>query len=360
MNKKRNYLGILSNFNEYQNKIYSVYLMNREYFEEKLFYSIKNDVAGCSELFLCTKELFKEWLEEDIQGETIPRIDTYMIHFLNSDNEFCEKFNSLHYEPLFLGIIRAWNNKTSSLKVNLSQIEMIYLKYISYLNGSSGKMKLSISPLFEDIAYNDENNIFQNLEECKKLVLKISKNPIEFFIISKLWDMTFYSRKFSYKDISEETKNTFGDKITKTKAFNIIKHIHIKIYEYLIESGLFEKYFDTERIFEMDNKIYTIESLIEKWIKSIPADYIFYEKKTRRLSIPNVELVSFIKNFCISKGLKYTTRTSNSDVLIALKADSNFERKKNYKLYFYKGGLYKDFRTGRYGNVKDLFPAEFK
>ena len=106
---------------------------------------------------------------------------------------------------------------------------MIYLKYISYLNGSSGKMKLSISPLFEDIAYNDENNIFQNLEECKKLVLKISKNPIEFFIISKLWDMTFYSRKFSYKDISEETKNTFGDKITKTKAFNIIKHIHINV-----------------------------------------------------------------------------------------------------------------------------------
>ena len=50
----------------------------------------------------------------------------------------------------------------------------------------------------------------------------------------------------------------------------------------------------------------------------------------------------------------------NSDVLIALKADSNFERKKNYKLYFYKGGLYKDFRTGRYGNVKELFPAEFK
>ena len=48
MNKKRNYLGILSNFNENQNKIYSVYLMNREYFEEKLLYYIKNYVAGSS------------------------------------------------------------------------------------------------------------------------------------------------------------------------------------------------------------------------------------------------------------------------------------------------------------------------
>ena len=360
MNKKRNYLSILAHFNENQNKIYSKYLANRDYFEEKLFYSIKNEIAGCSELFLCTKDIFKEWLEEDIQGDIVPRIDTYMIYFLNCDIEFVEQFKDANYEPLFISIIRAWNNKTKSLKVNLSQAEIIYLKYISYLNCASGKMKLSVSPLFEDLAYSDENDTFQNLEECKKYVLKIAKNPIEFFIMNKLWDMTFYSRKFSYKEISEETKNTFGEKITKTKAFNIIKHIHIKIYEYLMESGLFEKYFDTERIFEMDNKIYTIESLIEKWIKSIPADYIFYEKKTRRVSIPNVELVSIIKNFCISRGLKYTTRTTNSDVLIALKADSNFERKKNYKLYFYKGGLFKDFRTGRFGNVKELLPAEFK
>ena len=127
MNKKRNYLGILSNFNENQNKIYSVYLMNREYFEEKLFYSIKNDVAGCSELFLCTKELFKEWLEEDIQGETIPRIDTYMIHFLNSDNEFCEKFNSVNYEPLFLGITICLNPILSKSEIILSMLGTFFI-----------------------------------------------------------------------------------------------------------------------------------------------------------------------------------------------------------------------------------------
>lgn len=351
---------MLSDFDVSQNKVYNKYLINRDYFEEKLYYSIKNDVAGCSELFLCTKEIFKEWLEEDIQGEIVPRIDTYMIHFLNSDIEFCKKFESAHFEPLFLGIIKAWNNRTKSLKVNLSQTEIIYLKYISYLNGAAGKFKLSTSPLTEDITYNDSTDTYENLEECKRLVLKTSKNPIEFFIMNKLWDMTFYCRKFSYKDISEETKNTFGDKITKTKAYNIIRNIHVKMYEYLLENDLFERYFDTESLFQMDGKVYTIESLVEKWIKSIPADYIFYQKKTRRMSIPNVEVTSIIKNFCIERGIKFTTRTTNSDVLIALKADSNFERKKNYKLYFYKGGLFKDFRTGRYGNVKELLPTEFK
>lgn len=366
MNKKYDYLKIISDFDETQYKIYELIITNFNDFCDKLYYNITLNVKGCSQIFQDTKSQFFEYLKEDTDALQVSRLESYLVSFLERNKEFSNYYKDkpICYSSIINSIMSAFLNKTKTLKTNLNMIEMIYQNYIRYIHTDSGRSLIFDSEYkLENTPYYDkDSDTYINLNKCKNEVIhKTGIGLVSNLIVSLLWDEMLNGRgKVNFKECERKVWEKFDkEKLPHSTLFLRMKLLYAQMLDNMIKFGLIEKYFDTSIIFNIDGKNYNIKSAIEMWLKTARLDY-FYEKKSHNPNRMNyIDLVDGVEKFCREKGIRFSTNLENSNALIALKCDANFNPNKSSKLYFYKNGVWKDFKTGKSGYLTELVPNNY-
>lgn len=366
MNKKYDYLKIVANFDKVQYKIYQVIIENFDDFCGKLHYAITLNVRGCAQIFHDTKSQFKEYLLEETDALEVTRFESYLISFLERNKKFSEFFNDREktYINISTSLIRAFLNRTKNLKTNLNLIEMIYQNYVKYIHTNAGRSLIYDEDYqLENCSYYEKNtDTYESLNKCKKeLISATGIGLVSNLIVSSLWDEMFRGRgRVNFKECERKVWEKFDkEKLPHSTLFLRMKSLYCQMLSNLLKLGLLNKYFDTSLVFNIDGKNYNIESAVELWLNQARVDY-FYEKKSQNRSRINyIDLVDGVERFCKDKGIKYSTRLENPEALIALKCDSNFVRSKGTKLYFYKNGVWKDFKNNKSGYLTELIPKNY-
>lgn len=374
MNKKIFYINSITKFSDKQFRMFGVLTNNEEYVIQRVYNAIKNCVPGAADIFLMSSHPFKKWLADNAE-DVLSRFDTYLIRFLELNKKYIDTIDSgLGIDDLTNLLIGSWSHKTKTLKANLSQLQMIYYAYTRFLHTARGQdflygrsiydmtddavynegLYTYITPFFDTLAYREAQ-----VRKCKKEVLiATSRNAIENCIVRNIWDETFTAPVFSYKHVLYKIRKELSDKaLSDSSIYRSVKKLQVKMLTEILKHNRIEKYFDDTLVFSIKDKEYTIRSAIELWLAQ--AKYTLAIEKKQYKGISNVKLVEVVSNFCHKHGLEYSTQCTYTNGLIRIKSDAYFNSKKDYKLYFYKGGGFKCFRTGMSGHILSIIPQEY-
>lgn len=365
MNKKYDYLELVANFDKVQYRIYQTIIDNYNDFCDKLHFNITLNVKGCSQIFQDTKTQFIEYLQEDTDALEVSRLESYLISFIDRNKEFSEfyKDKPIIYSSVVNSTMRAFLNKTKTLKTNLNMLEMIYQNYIRYIHSDTGRSLIYDEEFkLENTPYYDENSeTYINLNKCKKEVIKRTGiGLVSNIIVSSLWDEMLNGKgRINFKECERKVWEKFDkNKLPHSTLFLRMKLLYVQMLDNMIKFNLIDDYFDTSILFSIEGKTYNIKTAIEMWLQEAKIDY-FYEKKSNLNRINYIDLVDGVQQFCRERGIKYTTRLENDNALIALKCDSDFNSHKSSKLYFYKNGVWKDYKTGKSGYLTQIIPKTY-
>ena len=119
------------------------------------------------------------------------------------------------------------------------------------------------------------------------------------------------------------------------------------IYKYLDDDF---DYF-SNKSFEIGGQVMTFKSAIYKYLIEAKIDL---ELDTLNKTDTNIKVVDVATAWAARNGLQISTYTDSPNVLARVKGDSYGTSHKGWKLYFYKGGGYKDFYNGLTGSYKDF------
>lgn len=382
MNRKYDYLELLSKLDCDQYRVYLICSTNSTYFGTLIFNSISQDSETNKEIF--NRIYFCEWLNQLID-ENVTRLESEVINWIYNYPGFLTFYKGdWSVDSVLNSVIQSWKNKPKTLRLN--KLSMLYANYMRFIGTSSGQKFLYGTTAYniqdytdilssEDSMYTDIEQRIQNLIDCKRLVIKeIANNGIEVCEATALWNSIF---------------NTDG-KYTITKALNILKadpkmskmsdmqmrrHLKlmkIKIFKSLLKDDKLEKYFDPDFIFEYNGKSYTLRKAIEYFLEKEKASLSKTEiskiyNKFDKIINGHVNIKAFtrdefkeaIAKFCQSRGIYFSFSTGYYNGVAKLKIDSDFKTHKTYKLWIYNGGGYKDFYNDKSGYITEIIPQEF-
>lgn len=370
--KKYDYLKILTSFNHQEYSMFYQLSMNEEYVAHEIYESIRQSVPGCSLMFMQTPNQFIQWFTfYSPENESLSYFDTKIIGHINRNKKWAEEYygDLTNVDNILVYLIASWRNKTKTLKANMNMLQMIYHEYIRFLNTEKGQdfaYGKSLDWVTEDDIYEDglyyedkpywETTLYreQQLLKFKKIVLlKDSKSALENLEMRIIWDLTFNSNgKFNLKEAERRVWAEVGkEAISHTALFKSLKKLRIKmlqtIYKYLDDDF---DYF-SNKSFEIGGQVMTFKSAIYKYLIEAKIDL---ELDTLNKTDTNIKVVDVATAWAARNGLQISTYTDSPNVLARVKGDSYGTSHKGWKLYFYKGGGYKDFYNCLTGYYKDF------
>lgn len=369
---KYDYAKLLNTFTTKEFQMYSMLSQNEDYVAEKIYEACKYDVAGCANLFLNTGDKFKQWLcFYGPENQGFSYFDTELIGHIKRNGKWAEDYYGIigDYEAATKYLIASWSNKTKTLKANMSKLEMIYQRYTRFIMSPAGQdfaFAKSLDSFTDDIAmeegayYNDrpfyDDPVYKlvQLNKFKKfLILKYCKTPYQCLEMQTIWDMVFHGNgKLNYK----EAERIIWKEISKEEFPHATLYLHLKkMTTVLLKEVLahVDEYFNTDATYEIDGKVYTIKTALEKYLTDAKMEY-FIESLQHRSRTSNVAIVDYVTKWADARGLISSTYSSNPNVLVQVKGDSYGITHKGWKLYFYKGGGFKDFFNKITGFYEDL------
>lgn len=385
--KKYDYYELLCNLTEREYSAYLTISENDISFATKLYKAIIDNVAGTANLFLVNEDNFIQWIVNRSPKDTeFSYLETIIIGFLSRNSNFMSKVylsDETDYAHLSNTILSSWKNKTKTLKQNLNMFQMIYLRYIRFLNTEAGQNFLfcdSInlippsnkddSVVDESVSYEDKPFYEQyeykmkNLLLCKKEILMASSStPIELCEMGAIWDATFNPKngeKFTYLSAASIVRKTVSEEVvSRTSLYYHLKRLRVKLFDLLLNENILEKYFDVDTVYSFNGEIKTLKELLMDYLAEAHYDLEIAkkEKKLKSKQLPASYIADAVTRFCDERGYKYQNMTGK--VLIKIKMDSTYKRKKGWKLYIFKSGAYIDFRNSVTGFITDLIPKRY-
>lgn len=366
MNRKYDYMDILSKTSTKEFDVFRIAFTNDEDFAYKIFEAIKLNVPGISDLYLRNPRFFIEFLLGTSHIQQLTRLEVYLLNSIRLNKNF---YNNLNYDsaPHLINIIvGSWLNKTKTLKTNVNQLQMIYYNFMEFSVSDAGQDLLYASSVFSpDItAIPDDREVpfyesyayrVLQVKKCKKIVLKhFTKTALENCIVRYIWDEIFEGSNNNKNIIKKVHENISEKYLTDSRLYQLIRKYKVDLLEVLLDGSYLEDYFDLSRTYMIDGKVHNLRTAMEQFLLTASLDY--EEHKYYKLSAAKITEV--VENWSRSNGIRYSDCQS-SDALIACKVDSNLNTHKTPKLYFYKNGVVKDFYTGQSFNVKKFIPQEY-
>lgn len=381
VNSKYDYAELLSKFNDKEYKIFNTIAnSNESYLAQRLYIAIKNNVAGAATMFLTTGDEFKQWLTNySPSNQEFSNLDTEIIGHIVRNKEWVENYNDdvMNIDSVVNYLIASWSNRTKTLKVNMDKLNMIYQRYIRFLNTEKGQdfafgKSLDLmpdyecesegayytdKPFWEEYSYREE----QLLKLKKHCIQKISDNAIQMVEVRALWEAMFENngRKFSLasaRDIARKyiDKKAIGD----TTLYKYLRKLRIELLKEIMAHV--DEYFDETQLFELNGKIVNIKTALEEYLRDATMDEIIAKKND--VESRNIVVTEAVENWCCLNHVRYSKDTHDPNILVMVRADSNGNTKDHYCLYFYKGGGYRDFtkhKTGYYTEIVQPFLIGF-
>lgn len=368
---KYDYLAILSKFDEKRYKIFLTLSQNDDYVCGVIFKNVQSQVAGASDLFLTTENLFKQWLTSVmVEGQEVSILDSIIIGFLDRDPEFSEMYSGDLFDTRHITffLMKAWANKIKS--INKNQLQLIYYRYIDFLYTARGQdflygNALSLLPDFdesEEIAYEDRPFYEQAAYVQKQLLLfkkktlsKCCKTAIENCEMRALWDVTFGADKFTYLAVAAIVRKTITEKVVaKTTLYYHLKRLRVVMMQFILDN--YDDYLE-DRVYSINGVMMHTKDIIQEYL--IDAKYDLEKDKyvCNKNQLTNSRIVDTVVRYCDTRGIRY--QYGLDKVLIKLKMTAEGRTKKTWKLYIFKGGGYYCHSTGRNGFITDLIPKEF-
>ena len=180
---KYDYISILPTLTEKEYLIFNTISQNDEYASRYIYNSMLEKVPGASEIFLNNQDLFIQWLSSyPLTGQSVSILDSEVIGFLNRNKEFAKIYNASVEDitPIMYFLVKAWSNKTKTLKQNLNKLQMLYQRYVKFIMSDKGQdflygKSLDLIPDFDStLAYEDKPFYEQEAYKQKQL-LKLKK-----------------------------------------------------------------------------------------------------------------------------------------------------------------------------------------
>lgn len=338
-------------------------IKNPDYVVRRIFNHIKNNALGADELFVSNYETFSYWILE--QTEQFSRLDNIILRHLILNKDFYENFEGVrNSDTLVNAMLYCFENKTKTLKVNLTQTNMIYLNFLRFLKTNKGQdliMAKSSYDLAFDINYSYEDKPFyeqvaykmEQIQKCKRLVVgKSSKNLIDNLMQRYIWDMMFENPSFAYKDIFSQIREHISDKTLSDAAlYKRARKNHITLLQNLLKDNILEDYFDCSYVCEINGQVFSLRKAIESWLARAQMSETY---KSRKKSISDYEILDKIEQMAATMNIRVKKAVNYCNAIVALKCNYLLSSKRHFDLYVYSGGGFKDFSTGQTGYYTDL------
>ena len=369
---KYDYAQLLNKFTVEQYNLFVTLSTNEDYVSQRIYEATKPQVAGCSEMFLTTGDKYKQWLCFYAPGnQEFSYFDTELIGHITRNKDWAKDFNGNPNDVVAVTnyLIGSWQNKTKTRKVNLNVLQQLYYRYIRFLNTDAGQDFayaksldaftdqdcVEEGALYEDRPY-WESPIYreqQILKFKKHILLSKCKNALENLEMRVIWSLMFSGQKFNFKEAERLVWKEVGkESISHTQLYKRLKVRRLtmlrEIYDHLGDE--FEYFSNVS--FEVDGEIKTFKKAIEEQLLDAKLDVMqdALNKKER-----NIKVVEMAQEWAGKHGLEISTNTNHPNILAMVKGDYLGNPHKGYKLYFYKGGGWKDFyNEGVTGFYKDL------
>lgn len=369
---KYDYLKILSNFTEKQYKLFYTLTTNEDAVAHEIYKAVKASTPGCSEMFLQTGDKFIQWITfYSPKNESLSIFDTLLIGHIYRNSDWAEDYygDESDLNGILAYLIASWKNKTKSLKANMNMLQMVYYRYIRFLNTDAGQdfaYAKSMDGFTDDDAFESglyyedrpywESTFYkqqQLLKFKKNVLLKNCKTTLENLEMRVIWNLTFQcSGKFNIKEAERLVWEEIGkDAVSHTTLYKHLKRLRVvmlqEVYNHLDSD--FDYFSDVS--FELDGKITTFKNAIKSYL--IDAKIDLAESRLNNVHT-NIKIVDTARDWALKHGLQFSTSTGHADILAMVKGDSDGTPHKGWKTYFYKGGGYKDFYKGQTGFYVDL------
>lgn len=384
MNRKNDYVQMLSELDAYQYRLYDICSTNFRYFSNLIYNNITMSDDVNIEI-VSQREHFIEWLNDNLTNDDcITRLDSEVINWIHDYPEFFDFYKGdWSVDSIINSVIQSWKNKPKTRRLN--KLGMLYANYVRFLGTGHGQTFKYGTTAFDLIQansypveglpfYKEKEYQYQELAKLKKIVvLEVAKTGLEACEAMALWDATFNFEKFSYSNAINLVKN--DPKLGKLSEGQIRRHLltmHIKLLKAILKGDRVETYFNTEdTLVEMNNTIYSLRNILEYYLSN--AEKEANKDKPKVLAdISKIvnghvnvkaytkdEIRIIIQNFCTAKGIPCSFTTGYYHGIAKLKIDSDFGKHKTYKLWIYDGGGYKDFSLDKTGYITDLIPMEY-
>lgn len=381
MNKKYDYLELLSKLDNDQYRVYLICSVNSRYFGTLIFNNLSQDTEVNKETF--NRMYFCEWLNQLIDNN-VTRLESEVIKWIYNYPGFLDFYKGdWSVDSVLNSVIQSWKNKPHTLRLN--KLSMLYANYMRFLGTSHGQDFLYGSTAYNILDYSDklsdensspyidEETRIQNLILCKKqVILDVAKNGVEVCEASAIWNSIF-NTEGNY-NLTKALKILKADpKMSKMSDMQMRRHLKImkvKILKSLLKDDKLEKYFDTDYSIEINGKCYSLRSAIEMFLLKTESSLELYPNKnkhTDKIINNHVNIKAFtrdefketIARFCQCRGIYFSFATGYYNGVAKLKIDSDFKPHKSYKLWIYNGGGYKDFYNDTTGYITDIIPQEF-
>lgn len=367
---KYDYISILPTLTEKEYLIFNTISQNDEYASRYIYNSMLEKVPGASEIFLNNQDLFIQWLSSyPLTGQSVSILDSEVIGFLNRNKEFAKIYNASVEDitPIMYFLVKAWSNKTKTLKQNLNKLQMLYQRYVKFIMSDKGQdflygKSLDLIPDFDStLAYEDkpfyEQEAYkqkQLLKLKKKTLSNCCKSAMENIEMMALWDVTFEGN-FSYVECKERVRKFITEKaVSDTQLYYHLKRLRVIMLQYIIDN--YEDYMDNPVIY-INGQLYTIKEKLQEWAALATYELDKAKWSCNKKQLTNSKISETVAAWCDLKGIKY--KYGSGKVLIKMRVDADLTIKKSWKLYVFKGGGWFCQSTRQTGFITDLVPKNF-
>jgi hypothetical protein len=147
--------------------------------------------------------------------------------------------------------------------------------------------------------------------------------------------------------------------------------LFVKLLKSLLKGDRIERYFDSTYTINIEGSYHNIRSALEYYLLTTQEDLTISapKKAVKSAKIINNkvnahaytkdELKIVIDNWCKANGIPYSFSTGYYKSIAKLKADVELKKHKQYKLWIYEGGGYRDFYSNQTGYITNLIPKEY-
>ena len=381
MNKKYDHLVLLSELDADQFRLYNICAQNTMYFANMIYNTICSTSAVNVSVF--KREWFIDWLNLDVEGDSVTKLESQVIKWIHDYPGFFDFYKGdWSVDSIINSVIQSWKNKPKTLRVNrLTALYTGYLKFLDTKNGQNFLYGTTIDSLLDNLEsdpdvpfYEQMNYKLEQVSKCRKEVIsEIAKNGTEMVESLALWDAIFNTEgKFNIAKAIIIAKNDPRMKIlTDGQIRRHLKVLLVKLLTALLKGDRLETYFDTDYTISVDGIVYNLRSALEWYLLTSQEDLKEDPKKAIKSTAKIVrgkvnvhaytkdELKIIIDNWCKINGIPYSFNTGYYKSIAKLKIDVEKVKHKQYKLWIYEGGGYRDFYSGETGYITNLIPKEF-
>ena len=382
MNKKYDHLVLLSELDSDQFRLYNICAINSMYFATMIYNTICQTCAVNTQVF--KREWFIEWVNSDVTDDNVTKLESEVIRWIHDYPGFFDFYKGdWSVDSIINSVIQSWKNKPKTLRVNkLTALYSNFMRFLDTNNGQNFLYGTTIDSLLDDLPsdpdvpfYDQLEYKYEQLNKCKKEVIsEISKNGTEVVESMALWDAIFKCEgKFTIVKALNIAKE--DPRLRVLSDMQIRRHLTalmVKMLKSLLKGDKLEKYFDEDYMITVEGVSYTLRSALEYYL--ITAEFDLKEDKVKKAlkdykkvvnghvnasAYTKDELKMVIDSWCKSQGIPYSFYTGYSKAIAKLKVDCNLKMHKQYKVWLYEGGGYKDFYSDKTGYITDFIPKEF-